>query len=135
MTAELLECLPSGSTAVFYGSMREVALQGFDPLSLIGRDYAIDSFILGRYILSKGNTGILPLINQATSLMNDATLQSTIQKKIKFSEFQKGIKDSFKNMTAGKIILNPWEFDEAVEKAEPHSDIFKPFDIKGIGSD
>jgi hypothetical protein len=63
MTAELLECLPSGSTAVFYGSMREVALQGFDPLSLIGRDYAIDSFILGRYILSKGNTGILPLIN------------------------------------------------------------------------
>jgi len=38
-------------------------------------------------------------------------------------------------MTAGKTILNPWEFDEAVEKAEPHDAIFKAFDIKGIGSD
>lgn len=63
MTAELLQCLPSRSTAVFYGSMREEALGGFDALFLIGRDYAIDSFILGRYILSKGNLGILPLIN------------------------------------------------------------------------
>ena len=114
MTSELLEIMPSRSTAVFYGSMREEALTGFDPLYLIGRDYAIDSFILGRYILSKGNIGILPLINKATTLMNDTTLQSTIQKKVTFSEFQQGLKDSFKNMTAGKIVLNPWEVDEVV---------------------
>ena len=125
MTAELLEKMPRKSTAVFYGSMRESALEGFSPSKLMQKDYAIDSFILGCYVDNKGITGILPLINKATTLMNDSTLQSQIQKKLTFSQFKQGVHDSFKNMTAGKFILNPWDVDEELEKAEPHSDMFK----------
>ena len=85
MSAELLECMPARSTCVLYGSMREVGLEGFDPLLLIGRGYTLDSFILGDFIASKGLTGILPVINKATALMNDSTLQSTVQRKLSFS--------------------------------------------------
>jgi len=70
--------MPSRSTCVFYGSFREEGLTGFDPLLLIGRNYAIEGFILGEYIKSKGITGILPVINKVTALMSDTTLLSKI---------------------------------------------------------
>ena len=135
MSAELLECMPARSTCVLYGSMRETGLEGFDPLLLIGRGYTLDSFILGEYLASKGLTGILPVINRATALMNDSTLQSTVQKKLSFSEFQNGIKDYYKNMTAGKFILNPFAVDEALDNAEPMDEVFNAFDIKGLTSE
>ena len=67
--------------------------------------------------------------------MNDETLQSTVQRKICFSQFKDGIKDYYKNMTAGKVILNPHAHDELLDDAEPMDDIFSVFDIKGLTSD
>jgi hypothetical protein len=43
---------------------------------------------------------------------------------VKFSEFKDGIKDYYKNMSGGKIILCPNEFDEILENAKDDSIIF-----------
>lgn len=40
-TPKYLELMPSRSHCVFYGSMRESALEGFDPLLFIGRGYTV----------------------------------------------------------------------------------------------
>ena len=77
-SAKVLECMPSRSTCVLYGSFREVGLEGFDPLLLIGRSYKVEGFVLGLFIKSKGLCGVLPLMNKAISLMNDTTLHSNI---------------------------------------------------------
>lgn len=49
-TATYLEKMPSGTTCILYGSLREVALEGFDPLLMIRRNYAVEGFILNEYI-------------------------------------------------------------------------------------
>ena len=124
MTASVLEQMPSRSTCILYGSFREVGLENFDALTMIGRSYTIDSFILGEYLKDKGLTGILPVINKVTALMSDETLQSNIQKRLKFSEFKDGIADYYKNMTAGKFVLCPHEADPELEQATEESPIF-----------
>lgn len=43
---------------------------------------------------------------------------------MKFSEFKDGIKNYYKNMSGGKIILCPNEFDEKLENAKDDSIIF-----------
>eukprot|EP00356_Strombidium_inclinatum_P003018 CAMPEP_0170494868 /NCGR_PEP_ID=MMETSP0208-20121228/14884_1 /TAXON_ID=197538 /ORGANISM="Strombidium inclinatum, Strain S3" /LENGTH=190 /DNA_ID=CAMNT_0010770979 /DNA_START=478 /DNA_END=1047 /DNA_ORIENTATION=- len=115
-TAELLHCLPDKSTCVLYGSMDEVGLEGFNPGHLIGRGYAIEGFVLGGFLKSKGLLGILPVINKAVNMMHDSTLQSTIQKRLKFSEFKSGLEQYYKNMSAGKFVLCPFEDDPELEK-------------------
>ena len=66
--------MPAKTTCVLYGSLREEALQGFDPLLMIGRSYAVEGFILNEYIQEKGMLYILPVIRKVTNLMNDTTL-------------------------------------------------------------
>jgi NADPH:quinone reductase-like Zn-dependent oxidoreductase len=133
MTASLIECMPPRSTCILYGSFREVGLEGFDPLVFIGRDLKIEGFILAQYIKSKGLIGILPLINKAVSLMNDSTLHSTIQRRVKFSEFKDSLSDYYKNMTGGKFVLCPHDLDEKLLK--PSADLLKEFEIKHLNSD
>ena len=87
MTAKLLECMPSRSTAVLYGSLNEVATEGFDPLLLIGRSYTVEGFILGEFIKQMGVVQLVKTIWKVRSLMGDETLQSKVAKCIKFSEF------------------------------------------------
>ena len=138
-SAKVLECMPPKSTCVIYGSFREVGLEGFDPLLMIGRSYRVEGFILGLFIKSKGLCGVLPLKNKAIALMNDSTLHSKIQRKLKFSEFREGINDYYKSMTNGKFILCPNDLDEALQEAElcrlEDSPIFEEFEIKHLNSD
>ena len=126
MTPKFLESMPSRSTCVFYGSMKEEALGGFDPLALIGRNYTIEGFILGKYLEGLG-AGILPVINKATALMANKTFQSKIQRNVKFSQFESSVQDYYKNMTAGKFVLMPHEADEDLKTKK-----FEVFDIKSL---
>ena len=73
-TPTYLEMMPSRSHCVFYGSMRESALEGFDPLLFIGRGYSIEGFILDGFVKSKNIFGLLGVINKVRGMMSDATL-------------------------------------------------------------
>ena len=57
-------------------------------------------------------------------MLGDRTLQSNISKCVKFSDFKNGITDYYKNMSGGKIILCPNEFDEVLENSNEDSLIF-----------
>jgi hypothetical protein len=57
-------------------------------------------------------------------MLNDKTLQSNISRCVKFSEFKNGIIEYYQNMSGGKIILCPNEFDEMLENAKEDSLIF-----------
>lgn len=122
-TATYLEKMPAKSTCIIYGSLREVALEGFNALLMIGRSYSVEGFILGEYIKEKGMLYILPVIRKVTNLMNDTTLQSKIQKCCRISEFKHSISLYYSNMTAGKVILCPNEFDQVLEEATEDSDV------------
>ena len=85
-TGQLMECLPSRSTVIFYGALSEKGPCDIDPLILIGRSYEIEGFVLGQYIAKKG-LGIIGVIRQCNALMADKTVQSNIQKKFGLKDF------------------------------------------------
>jgi hypothetical protein len=72
-----MECLPSRSTVVFYGALSEQGPSEIDPLKFIGRSYALEAFILGNYLNSKGFS-IGSVISKCNDLMRNKTLHSKI---------------------------------------------------------
>lgn len=62
--------------------------------------------------------------------MNDSTLHSDVQRRLKFSDFKDGLKDFRKNMTAGKFILCPDEEDLALEAAKADDPMFEEYDLR-----
>ena len=127
-TGQLMECLPSRSTVIFYGALSEKGPCDIDPLILIGRSYKIEGFVLGQYITKKG-LGIIGVIKQCNALMADKTVQSNIQKKFGLKDFQSNIPEYYKNMTGGKFVLEPHEgTDELTEDGEV-------FDIMAFGTE
>jgi len=125
--ADFLECLPSRSTCVFYGSLSDQPLGGFDPLLLIGRSYSVEGLFMGEWFKSKGIMGLIKMIGKCQELMLDKTLHSVVQKRIKFSEFKQGVSDYVNNMTAGKVLLCPQELDSFLDLAEPNAEVFEEF--------
>jgi len=59
-TARLMECLPSRSRMIFYGCLSEQPVEDIAPLTLIGKAYVLESFILNVFLEEKG-VGILGL--------------------------------------------------------------------------
>ena len=127
-TSELMACMPLKSTCVFYGSLVEEGLGGFEGGEMMDKEQAIEGFILNGYIKSKGLLGLLPVIARAVSLMHDKTLQSKIQKRLKLTEIKEGLEGYYKNMTGGKFVLCPHDADPSLEKTQP------VFSIKDLNS-
>jgi len=102
--------MPARSTAVVYGALSSAGPGEIDALTLIGRNYKIEGWILHQYLRSKG-LGIVKVIGKSNALMKDKTFQSVIQKKFKISEFQQSVADYKANMTGGKFLFCPNEED------------------------
>ena len=85
-TARLMECLPSRSRVIFYGCLSEQPVEDISPLTLIGKAYVLEAFILTDFLQKQG-MGILGLFKRLNKLMANGTFQSEVQKTFKMSEF------------------------------------------------
>ena len=81
-----MECLPRGSTVVFYGALSEQGPTEIDPLKFIGRNYKLEAFILFSYLGSKGSS-LGKVINKCNELMRNKILHSKIYCKFPISKF------------------------------------------------
>ena len=54
ITGKLMEQLPSRSTVLFYGALTEQPISEIDPVLFIGRQYTLEGWILGKYLVGKG---------------------------------------------------------------------------------
>lgn len=113
MTGVVLSAMPPGSTAYVYGALSEEPCRGIDPIGLIFQDKTIAGFYLGTWLRRRGALGTLRAAGRIQRMVIDGRIETRIQRRIKLSEVNEGLKQYLERMTEGKVLILPQETDHA----------------------
>lgn len=103
---KMVEALPYGSSVVIYGNLSPEEHVMLDPRKLLARDLKISGFYLGNQ--AKKNGLIKNLINlRKVGRLMSSDMKIKIQARFPLEKANEAVDAYLKNMTAGKIILQP----------------------------
>jgi len=103
---EITEALPYGSRVVIYGSLSPDQYVSVDPRKLLAKDITISGFYLGNQAKKNGLIKNLMNLRKVSKLMR-TEMKINIRAGYPLDKAQEAVDEYLKNMTAGKIILQP----------------------------
>lgn len=103
---KMVEALPYGSSVVIYGNLSPEEHVLIDPGKLLAKDITISGFYLGSQ--AKKNGLIKNLINlRKVGRLMSSDMKIKIQARFPLDKANEAVEAYLKNMTAGKVILQP----------------------------
>ena len=105
--SSIIESIPHGSSVVIYGSLSDDEYVQINPRKLLANDIKISGFYLGSY--AKRNGMIRNIINlRKTGILMSRGMTVLIRERYPLENVQEAVDSYLENMTAGKVILQPW---------------------------
>lgn len=105
-SVELLRELPQYGTLYIYGALQEIAIKGVTVDLFIFQNKSIQGFHVGEKFQHYGGITKVPEISKVPELLKTQYL-THFGKEYGLHEINEAIADYSKNMTAGKILINP----------------------------
>jgi NADPH:quinone reductase-like Zn-dependent oxidoreductase len=109
MTGIVLSAMPPRSTVYVYGALSEEPCRGVDPIGLIFQEKTIAGFYLGKWLRRRGALGTLRAAGRIQRMVLDGRIETRIQRRLKLSEVNEGLKQYLDRMTDGKVLILPQE--------------------------
>ena len=106
-TGQLLRCMPYGSRCYVYGALAEKDICDIDPLLLIGRQQAVDCFLLNIYVESLSIFNAIGLVNKANKMMSSNEFKTKVYKRISLDGIHEAVEQYKDNMSRGKYLVYP----------------------------
>jgi NADPH:quinone reductase-like Zn-dependent oxidoreductase len=103
---KMVEALPCGSSVVVYGNLSPDQYVSVDPGILLGKDITISGFYLGNQAKKNGLIKNLINLRKVSKLMRK-DMKICIRAIYPLDKAQEAVDEYLKNMTAGKVILQP----------------------------
>lgn len=107
MTGKMVRAMPKNSIVYVYGALDGPTVQGIDVKSFIYDNITVTGFFLPNWLQGRGILKILPTMMKLRNKIKNQ-LKSDIAFECSLDEFQDSAKWYYKNMTKGKVILQPF---------------------------
>lgn len=107
MTGLILSAMPPQSRILVYGSLSEKQCEKIAPLGLIFEMKKIEGFWLTEWLQKSGLFKTMRAIRTVQNLIEEGLFKTKIQGAVGFDEWKKALLTYHRDMTAGKVILNP----------------------------
>ena len=106
MTGRTLRCMPKNSTVYVYGILDGPVVNKIDIKNFIYDNATVKGFFLPNWLEGRGILKLLPTMYKLRKLLK-SELKSQISLQFSLEQFEDSVKWYTKNMTKGKVILNP----------------------------
>lgn len=107
MTGIVFNALPRNSTVVLYGSLSMEPCEGIGGMSLIGENKKLEGFMLSDWIAKKNFWSLYRATSHLQNLMREGVIKTVIRKVVSLKDAPMALLEYQKEMTTGKIIINP----------------------------
>lgn len=107
MTSKVLNAMPRNSTVVVYGSLSERLCDKISPVELIFGEKKIEGFWLTGWFKRNGFWRAYKAIRHVQKMIVTGKFETHVQRRCDFDDFKEGLLEYHKNMSAGKVLLEP----------------------------
>jgi len=107
MTSTILNAMPPNSTVVVYGSLSEKPCNKISPIELIFGEKNVKGFWLTGWFKRNGFWRAYKAIRHVQKLIVTRKFETHVQRRCNFDDFKEGLIEYHKNMSAGKVLLEP----------------------------
>lgn len=108
LTGRVLSAMPRNSTVVVYGALSESSCSKISPIDLIFAEKKVVGFWLTSWFSKNGFWRAYKAVRHVQKMIVAGKFKTQVQKRCGFDDFKTGLLEYHKNMSAGKVLLEPF---------------------------